>query len=552
MKKWLSTGLALLCFITSFASIGYVSANSDLPLNGIDVYSHLSKNYYWVAHYTEASCRSLDECETATTQARYTLKVVTSRWTPQSFNLVWQRELATNNSTFPKQFNVQSIIDFTQLPKTQLTRGDTIDIAFDGSDTTISVNNLLAQKQPGKALFNYIARIWIGPVPPSRAFKSNILKGHTSNHSQQLVNQFNDLKTSADRLALLDEWQLIALETSANEEALKEQEQQAEPAVVATQTPAARETLATVEIKASTKPTPKAPIQASLPNTVATPEPLLEPAITLAEEKAVPEKSAPENVTPTEVIPTETTENNATTVLADAQEKVTQKALARAKPQKEKVAEPSKAQAQALFEWHFFKAIYSNVEYPSWAKELKQEGEVSIEFVLNKELQVSDIIQVRPTYAGLLGDALRKALEKTQVPLPHWPQKLVGPLTLTYTHQFNLNKNTKFPPLSKALSQFLPTQNKSSEFSIANVREDIKRHVEYPYWARNMKQEGIVSATITLDSDGQVSDIMLTTKSRHNELNKALIAGIQNAAPFLLEKIEKGNFQFTYQHHFKL
>ena len=185
------------------------NATENLPLNGIDVYDHMGKDYYWVSHTTEQSCQTAETCQQATTSARFRLKIMTKRWTAQNFNLVWQRELASNNQKLPANFDMQALIDFTQLPKTPLTQGDIIDIAFDGKNTLISINNAIAQRSSGKVLFNYLSNIWIGSVPPSRSFRSNMLQGHGGEHSQETLIAFKTSKIDKSRLGLLKTWQDI-------------------------------------------------------------------------------------------------------------------------------------------------------------------------------------------------------------------------------------------------------------------------------------------------------------------------------------------------------
>ncbi|HEY7773216.1 MAG TPA: TonB family protein [Marinagarivorans sp.] len=175
-------------------------------LNGIDTYNHMGKDYYLVAHYTEQSCYTTPECEQAETPARFTLKITTARWTAHSFSLVWRRELASNNDTVLDNTNLQALLEFTRIAETQLTRGDTIDIAFDGSDTTIAVNKVFAVRAEGKTLFNYIARKWLGPVPPSREFKQRMLAGHGGEHDLTTLAKFNALTPKPARMSLLATW----------------------------------------------------------------------------------------------------------------------------------------------------------------------------------------------------------------------------------------------------------------------------------------------------------------------------------------------------------
>lgn len=189
-------------------TLAYSDTIKDMPLNGIGTFGHLGKDYYIVAHFSDQSCKETKACEQQNTKASYHLKVLTERWTSQSYSLVWRREMASNNRGIAVDPEIAArALEFSELAESQLTRGDEIRIAYNGLATQIFINNALAITQSGKALFNYIARVWIGALPPSKSFKNDLLAGHMGNHNNEQQYIFSTLEPSSKRLTLLSSWE---------------------------------------------------------------------------------------------------------------------------------------------------------------------------------------------------------------------------------------------------------------------------------------------------------------------------------------------------------
>ncbi len=557
-RKTLCMRYLLMVLIISLSS--WVSATDNLPLNGIDAYDHMGKDYYWVSHTTTLSCQTAEACQKATAPARFRLKIITKRWTAQNFNLVWQRELASNNQKLPANFDMQALIDFTQLPKTPLTKGDTIDIVFDGKDTLISINNAVAQRSQGKTLFNYLSNIWIGSVPPSRRFRSNMLQGHEGEHSQDKLIAFKTLKMDESRLGLLKEWQTQKSDEALSDANKKKNAKDTEldsnqtndeialklptpkpspnkvppkPSVsTVTQTTAA----ITTQVATQTRPTSNANNSGSRSDTPNVIERLTSATSTIPK-TAIPKKDSRVAVqqAPVEIVkPPKNTKKRNTS------------------PTQPK---PTTQQANAIFEWRLFNAIRQAVEYPAWAKQLKQEGDVTVTFELDKKLKAPKILTFKPTYAGLLADAVIDAIQTIDIPNTYWPQKVSGPITFQYQHTFSLNqKSASQKNISSDLKKFLPLKETQRKLAVSDndLKKYLSDNVEYPYWAKSMKLKGKVSASITLGNKGNILNIKLTQKSRHNDLNKALVDAIQKAEPFPISLPSgKTSRQFDYTHSFR-
>ena len=486
----------LLCLLTLLAS-PHSMALAGSQLNGIGSYNHMGKNYYLVAYYTSHSCESTPQCEQATTPARFTLKITTPRWTAHSYSLVWQRELASNNEGTLDKTNMEALLAFTRIAETQLTRGDTIDLAYDGSDTTIAVNKVFAVRAPGKTLFNYIGRVWLGPVPPSREFKQNMLAGHQGSHDQAMLDSFNALKPTAARMSLLDTWHAKKTKPAAPPKTYK-------PA-----------------------PTPQKN-NAPIPATPATTTPTAKQQTPKRETKAPATKTA------------------------------------KTKAAKTKAPAPiAREQQLAALEWHIHNTLYQQVEYPAWAKQFGQEGSVSVTFTLNSQLALISIDAVEPVHAGLLGDAVVNALQRSQ-PFSFPPGITINieKLTSTYQHDFSLSQATPAPPkpsgISDATFEKLLTGKTLSSITPVNIDTDtlrahIRQYVDYPYWAKSLRLKGTVKALITLNAQGQLEDVTIMEGSRHAGFNKAIEDAAKKAAPYPVPTQHPDSdslISFDYQHVF--
>ncbi|MDZ7924294.1 MAG: chalcone isomerase family protein [Marinagarivorans sp.] len=175
-------------------------------LNGMASYSNMSKTYYLVAFYTSQSCSDAQTCLEQQTPTRFLLKVVTPRWTASNYSLMWQTDLAINNQKPLEGDDIKALIDFTQLAETPLTVGDEIDVSYESQHTTVAVNKVIAIRTKNKTLFDYISRVWLGPTPPSKQFQADLLVGHDGPIDARLSSEFDQIKPSAKRMSLLDNW----------------------------------------------------------------------------------------------------------------------------------------------------------------------------------------------------------------------------------------------------------------------------------------------------------------------------------------------------------
>ena len=80
------------------------------------------------------------------------------------------------------------------------------------------------------------------------------------------------------------------------------------------------------------------------------------------------------------------------------------------------------------------------------------------------------------------------------------------------------------------------------------------RYIRYPKRAQERGQEGSVRLDVTIDSNGQVTDVQTLQDSRYSSLNRAAVEAVKRAGPYPAAppQLAKDNFHFTIPITFRL
>ena len=171
--------ILLLGFILSYST--FVSSKSTisqsngdtLELIGIGMYQELHNDIYIGALYGPANVpigQLLDE----KTSKRMTLKFV-SQYSNRKMKRHWKEGMSINNPRKEWQPLTREIVNFAKLFKRPLQAGDEIVIDYSAKlGTEIIFNGTLFKTIDNPAFSTVILNVWLGNVPPTKAFKSNI------------------------------------------------------------------------------------------------------------------------------------------------------------------------------------------------------------------------------------------------------------------------------------------------------------------------------------------------------------------------------------------
>ena len=180
--------------------------NSEpLALNGSAVHTDLQLDYYYAALFSEANTPEPDEL-LAHKNLRMELTVLVDEWSKRRFNQYWNQSIAINNLDSNYDSHSDDLVEFSQLLKGQLIRGDRVIIEKEAEKgTRVSINGVMLMESKSEQLFSLFANIWIGPRPPSTVFKSSIL-GIESTINPALMTSYQSLSATGKRKDEIKGW----------------------------------------------------------------------------------------------------------------------------------------------------------------------------------------------------------------------------------------------------------------------------------------------------------------------------------------------------------
>ncbi|RMH45715.1 MAG: TonB family protein [Gammaproteobacteria bacterium] len=208
---------AMACFFMSSAvfaasaddiKTAVLKDGSVLMLNGLGKAKQLSDDFYIGALYLPRPIRSADGIASYTGPKRMEIRIVAKRVSGRRLNQYWKDAITINNDKSIWQPQVRDVLAFANLfKKHNLTTGDTIDIDYlPGEGTLVYVNGYRIGRFSSGALYSLILNTWIGPRPPSSAFKIGIMGGNDSKTQLKLQEEFLSLSPSDKRIKAAKAW----------------------------------------------------------------------------------------------------------------------------------------------------------------------------------------------------------------------------------------------------------------------------------------------------------------------------------------------------------
>jgi TonB family protein len=514
-------------------------------LNGIADYEQLGKEFYLGALYLPETQQNSESILTDSRAQKAIIKITAKRWSPRKFEQVWRQDIALNNDLSEDLALTKQLIDFIRFPKENLVTGDTIEFRYSSSEgSRVILNGETILQDDSKKLFNALLRAWIGEVPNSQRFQKQILGLETliKQDNEALKSRFENLKTEPTRLQLVTSWKSFEKEAElalakAEEELRKETERLAAERK--------REEDARKKAEAEKKKQ----------------EEERKKALALAEKRKKEAEAARAN----------NGNDSAKVEQALAAQKAAEARAARiARAQQQAAAESQQAEQQRInrqyaldkYRWEVLRDVYNRVSYPEWARQFDQEGIVSIEFIVNASGQLLGISSLTPIDSGLLGQELKDAVNRA-APFNAFPAQVKEKqMKIVVDYAFSLTERVaELPPAPKApkgaeLDENLTSVQKAVKWSNYKTQAiaDISASIEYPYWAKDLRQMGTVAARITILADGSVKSVKLTKQTRHSILNKEIELAVDRIGGFATfpSWIEEESITIEIEHTFEL
>ncbi|MGB2259623.1 MAG: TonB family protein [Porticoccaceae bacterium] len=369
----------LLSFILPFLLILSHEVRAELQLNGSAIYHDLGKQQFVAALFVEKLSNNANSIQLEQSPKRMEVRIINDYSKRRWLNL-WMQSISINNDRDSFSGSAQEVIDIMRAPKSAPKTGDVIEYLFDpdqGTSVRFNGTELIANYPP--EVFNILLRTWIGPIPPSTAFKDQLLGNSIDMDADELL---TDIQPQSSRVALAASWMAPAPEPIALEPV-------ADEATTAADIPEAEPQLAAAES-----------IAADPESTAA--------ATDQAETLEGPEQIAAE----TEQIADNEDTNLAAT--ADTGEE-----------QEEEIADfnVSEALAQRDYTPLVVAQIYKAIRYPNRAADKNQQGTVRIGVTIARSGKLLSAVTTQESEYRLLNQAAIKAVKKA-APFPELPEEM--------------------------------------------------------------------------------------------------------------------------------
>ena len=491
------------------------SSHAERVLNGSAMYTQLTRDYYLAGLYLEQRDNSAETIAVNTSDKEMRL-IIQSRWSPRKWRKLWQANISINNDSLPdSQVSRQALMDFINLPQEDLLPGDEVRIIASATGTRILLNGEEAIHSNDRSVFRYLLNTWLGKLPPSRAFKNQILGQPFNNDfaSRLEQHQFDSTRLLVSRWQQAEQQRIAALKRQQEQQRLEQQrlEQQR------------------LEQQRLEKQRLEQQRQAEQRR--------------LAEQKKAAEQLRLQRLEQQHLEQQRLKQQKAQQTLASEKASQRQNQQQYEQRQQQQRQQQQRQQQQAYlyqrYQWQLQQALINEVRYPPWAKQFQQQGLISLSVILDSNGEIN-ALELPPgnDETELLNEEVKRALNVivTQV---QPPQSLAGaPWTFALNYRFSLNGEPQpllaepvMPASLQGKSQQLDKTQALTEYK-QQVRSQVLEALVYPKAAQVLKKQGKVSISVVLDSQGDVQKLEMTESSRHRELNKALEKAIRDAAPF--------------------
>jgi TonB family protein len=375
-RQYFGNGTSLLLALILIFS---AAAKAELQLNGSAIYEDLGKQQFVAALFVEDLSSNANSIQLQQSPKRMEVRIINDYSKRRWLNL-WMQSISINNDRESFSGSAQEVIDIMRAPRSAPKRGDVIEYLFDpdqGTSVRFNGTELITNYPP--EVFNILLRTWIGPIPPSTAFKDQLLGNSIDMDADELL---TDIQPQSSRVALAASWMAPAPEPIALEPV-------ADEATTAADTPEAEPQLAAAES-----------IAADPESTAA--------ATDQAETLEGPEQIAAE----TEQIADNEDTNLAAT--ADTGEE-----------QEEEIVDfnVSEALAQRDYTPLVVAQIYKAIRYPNRAADKNQQGTVRIGVTIDRSGDLISAVITQESRYRLLNQAAHKAVKKA-APFPQLPEEM--------------------------------------------------------------------------------------------------------------------------------
>ncbi|GLS25595.1 TonB family protein [Marinibactrum halimedae] len=489
--------LASLFFIITVFTISHSAAN-NLVLNGGYTLQQLNEPLYTAALYVDKKSDDVNYILESSTHKKIVLVVAKKNWKRRAWTRYWKELLTINNTREIDQQSASALSQFFNLAKESLHEGDVVSLTYTPQLTTLQLNEDTVYTGTKSNFFYYVVKGWLGDVPPSKAFKNSLLNGEQDSDWLTTKNILSSNRIAQGRENIYSVWQ------KAEQQSKRESERKLK------------------EVKRRQQER-------------------------LAQEKALKEERQQQ-------------------LAIQKKRQAEQKRLAETEKTQQKAIRQDNEEHKAatliymrkLVQWQVQRYVNHHTEFPFWAKNLPEKGQVDAQVILEKSEGFTAIPQTGKE--DIFFQELKKTIHES---IDHiWIPKDIDINDLFFDIQFLFSKNNKPQPTlirpSAPEKIIIDPAGETEQARLLGIyQEDLKslviEQIKYPPQAAMMRERGKVSVEFTVNKWGEVIKVDFVKSARKPYFNSAIEKAIENAAPFkmLPLQVNTDNISIQLQYQFK-
>ena len=182
-----------------------------ISLNGVATHSELGKEMFIAGLYTTTLSDDKSAILLAQEEKQIQVRVTAERLSSRRFKRMWIEGMAVNSGAEELKEQSGNMAIFSNMLKIKMTKGDIFTVErYDTSigssvesNVRVSLNGATLGEISDTNFFDLLLRTWLGPVPLSSDFRSNLLKGGAID--AELRARYDATVPSDERIAAVEE-----------------------------------------------------------------------------------------------------------------------------------------------------------------------------------------------------------------------------------------------------------------------------------------------------------------------------------------------------------
>jgi len=150
-------------------------SHADPQLNGVAIHGELGQEQFIAGLFVSTLTRSSDSILASQEEKRLQVRVLAPQLSSRRFRRMWIEGIAINSSPGELEKHAENLADFSNMVKIKMVAGDIFTVDRTSNYVRVSVNGTALGDIEDTEFFDLMLRTWIGQVPLSSNFRSNLL-----------------------------------------------------------------------------------------------------------------------------------------------------------------------------------------------------------------------------------------------------------------------------------------------------------------------------------------------------------------------------------------